>query len=356
MQQGGNPISIYCHGIYRNGNYGIVQLACRRRYQYAPASWVDRRRARPSEQGAGPYDPRVPGHGPAPSAATAWPRRALRHQPPPSPAAHRSPPTPWLLTRRHPRSPVSVARRSSTHRRTRPRARPTRACRRTRRPRHPRPAHRAAAGACARTLRPTDRHRGGRNCGPDRYCVPSPSLLQLTIDTLDAGIDPGTVLRLLDTFRAAADSVAESVLDTFARIPRGPTSPQSKRSSGAGAGCSPTASAASPSTASATLSASPTTTPLPRSPNGCAGADGPRAGKGDRPDRTGQPRAVRGKPAPIDGSGVDACEHDDGSAPMAPGLARVLRRRTTRTERADEVSEKNIRSCVAYSPTIACQP
>jgi hypothetical protein len=56
---------------------------------------------------------------------------------------------------------------------------------------------------------------------PDRYCVPSPSLLQLTIDALDAGIDPGTVLRLLDTFRAAADSVAESVLDTFARIPRG---------------------------------------------------------------------------------------------------------------------------------------
>ena len=58
-------------------------------------------------------------------------------------------------------------------------------------------------------------------CGPDRYCVPSPSLLQLTIDALDAGIDPGTVLRLLDTFRAAADSVAESVLDAFARIPRG---------------------------------------------------------------------------------------------------------------------------------------
>jgi hypothetical protein len=57
-------------------------------------------------------------------------------------------------------------------------------------------------------------------CGPDRYCIPSPSLLQLTVDALAAGIDPDTVLGLLGTFRAAADSVAEAVLDAFARIPR----------------------------------------------------------------------------------------------------------------------------------------
>jgi DNA-binding transcriptional MerR regulator len=57
-------------------------------------------------------------------------------------------------------------------------------------------------------------------CGPDRYCVPSPSLLQLAIDALAAGIEPGRVLGLLGTFRAAADSVTESVLDTFASIPR----------------------------------------------------------------------------------------------------------------------------------------
>jgi DNA-binding transcriptional MerR regulator len=57
-------------------------------------------------------------------------------------------------------------------------------------------------------------------CGPDRYCVPSPSLLQLSIDALAAGIHIDTVLRLLGTFRAAADSVAEAVLGTFARIPR----------------------------------------------------------------------------------------------------------------------------------------
>jgi DNA-binding transcriptional MerR regulator len=58
------------------------------------------------------------------------------------------------------------------------------------------------------------------SCGTDRYCVPSPSLLQLTIDALAAGIDPAAVLSLLRTFRTAADSVAESVLDTFAQIPR----------------------------------------------------------------------------------------------------------------------------------------
>jgi DNA-binding transcriptional MerR regulator len=57
-------------------------------------------------------------------------------------------------------------------------------------------------------------------CGPDRYCIPSPSLLQLAIDALAAGIDPATVLGFLGTFRAAADSVAEAVLDAFARIPR----------------------------------------------------------------------------------------------------------------------------------------
>ena len=58
-------------------------------------------------------------------------------------------------------------------------------------------------------------------CGPDRYCVPSPSLLQLAIDALAAGLDPGTVLSLLAQSAAAADTAAEAVLDAFARIPRG---------------------------------------------------------------------------------------------------------------------------------------
>jgi DNA-binding transcriptional MerR regulator len=57
-------------------------------------------------------------------------------------------------------------------------------------------------------------------CGPDRYCVPSPSLLQLTIDGLAAGLDPDSVLTLLAAFGAAASAVAETALATFARIPR----------------------------------------------------------------------------------------------------------------------------------------
>lgn len=56
-------------------------------------------------------------------------------------------------------------------------------------------------------------------CGPDRFCVPSPSLLQLCIDSLDAGLDPGDVLELLATIRRAADLVADEVLDQLARLP-----------------------------------------------------------------------------------------------------------------------------------------
>lgn len=56
-------------------------------------------------------------------------------------------------------------------------------------------------------------------CGPDRYCVPSPSLLQLTIDALDTGMQPDDVLGLLHTFGRAADTVAEAVLESIATIP-----------------------------------------------------------------------------------------------------------------------------------------
>lgn len=55
-------------------------------------------------------------------------------------------------------------------------------------------------------------------CGSDRYCVPSPSLLQLTIDALDAGIEPAAVLELLGTLRSAADNVADAVLDTIGAL------------------------------------------------------------------------------------------------------------------------------------------
>lgn len=56
-------------------------------------------------------------------------------------------------------------------------------------------------------------------CGPERYCVPSPSLFQLAVDARDAGLEPDALLGLLDSFRAAAESVAEAVLDAVAKIP-----------------------------------------------------------------------------------------------------------------------------------------
>jgi len=56
-------------------------------------------------------------------------------------------------------------------------------------------------------------------CGPDRYCVPSPSLLQLTLDAVDAGIEPGAAVELLASLRLAADTAADAVLAAIAAIP-----------------------------------------------------------------------------------------------------------------------------------------
>ena len=56
-------------------------------------------------------------------------------------------------------------------------------------------------------------------CGPDRYCVPSPSLLQLSIDALAVGLAPDVVVALLASLRVAADTASDAVLDAFARIP-----------------------------------------------------------------------------------------------------------------------------------------
>ena len=46
------------------------------------------------------------------------------------------------------------------------------------------------------------------HCGPDRYCVPSPSLLQLTVDALATGYTPDAVLSLLTAVHDAAELVA----------------------------------------------------------------------------------------------------------------------------------------------------
>jgi DNA-binding transcriptional MerR regulator len=56
-------------------------------------------------------------------------------------------------------------------------------------------------------------------CGPGRYCVPSPSLLQLSIDALAAGLAPDAVLQLLGQLRAAADTASQAVLEALTRVP-----------------------------------------------------------------------------------------------------------------------------------------
>lgn len=58
-------------------------------------------------------------------------------------------------------------------------------------------------------------------CGPDRYCVPSPSLLQLTVDTLAAGYQPDEVLSLLTAIHGAADLVATAAGRLLTHPPRG---------------------------------------------------------------------------------------------------------------------------------------
>jgi DNA-binding transcriptional MerR regulator len=56
-------------------------------------------------------------------------------------------------------------------------------------------------------------------CGPDRYCVPSPSLLQLTADALSAGYRPRDVLQLLTSVREAATVVAGAAARLLVRPP-----------------------------------------------------------------------------------------------------------------------------------------
>ena len=62
-------------------------------------------------------------------------------------------------------------------------------------------------------------------CQPDRYCIPSPSLLQLAIDARAAGISAPEVLDLLGEIRQAADTAAHAVVRQIGRPPDG-TDPQ----------------------------------------------------------------------------------------------------------------------------------
>lgn len=57
------------------------------------------------------------------------------------------------------------------------------------------------------------------DCG-DHWCIPSPSLLQLTVDMLEAGVGVDAVLMLLDAVGQATDTVANattSLIDTARR-------------------------------------------------------------------------------------------------------------------------------------------
>jgi DNA-binding transcriptional MerR regulator len=56
-------------------------------------------------------------------------------------------------------------------------------------------------------------------CGPDRYCVPSPSLLQLARDALAAGYGADRVIALLAAISRAADVVADAALAALAEPP-----------------------------------------------------------------------------------------------------------------------------------------
>jgi DNA-binding transcriptional MerR regulator len=63
-------------------------------------------------------------------------------------------------------------------------------------------------------------------CGPDHYCVPSPSLLQLTKDAIESGYDADSVLHLLRVIHEAADTVADAVAGTMAERPAAATTDQ----------------------------------------------------------------------------------------------------------------------------------
>lgn len=57
------------------------------------------------------------------------------------------------------------------------------------------------------------------HCGPDRYCVPSPSLLQLVSDLMSVGYEPVVVLAFLQSLRSSVDAIVDAALTTLAQRP-----------------------------------------------------------------------------------------------------------------------------------------
>jgi DNA-binding transcriptional MerR regulator len=58
-------------------------------------------------------------------------------------------------------------------------------------------------------------------CGPERYCVPSPSLLQLTADALASGYSPDRIIDLLGVIGRAAETIAAATVTALAERPAG---------------------------------------------------------------------------------------------------------------------------------------
>ena len=57
------------------------------------------------------------------------------------------------------------------------------------------------------------------DCGAGRWCVPSPSLLQLTVDLLAVGYQPDRVLALAATISAAAAEIADAAVGLLDDVP-----------------------------------------------------------------------------------------------------------------------------------------
>ena len=58
-------------------------------------------------------------------------------------------------------------------------------------------------------------------CGPQRYCVPSPSLVQLAMDMLATGYGPDRTLGLLAVIARATASIADAAVDLLQDVPSG---------------------------------------------------------------------------------------------------------------------------------------
>lgn len=60
-------------------------------------------------------------------------------------------------------------------------------------------------------------------CAPDRFCIPSPSLLVLAAEALAGGYEPDQVLKLLNAIRQATTAIADATVELLSEAPAGTT-------------------------------------------------------------------------------------------------------------------------------------